>query len=380
MNNYLVDSNIWLGVDDIEQFIETFEIGRLYVPYVVLDEIDNLKTREGDKGFKARRAIRHIEKYNEFIHIIPDFTNGNEKKNDDIIISTAINNNMILITNDIGMKHKAIARGLEVQEFNEHVSIDMGVDINEPNGQKYFVNDFGIGFKNKEFTRNFSSGDKTPFKPQQFKSIGIGTISALDSYQACAMDSLVRDDITVLSGHAGSGKTLLSLAYSFQQIETQKRRKLVIFTNPTKARGSEELGFYTGDKDNKLLQNSIGGILACKLGGMLKLEALMMEGIIEIHPMSDIRGMEVSSNDIMYITEAQNVSKDLMKLAVQRCQEGCKIIIEGDFTTQVDSYMCEGMNNGMTALIKALKDYDKFAHVNLPIIRRSRIAELVDNM
>ena len=138
MNNYLVDSNIWLGVDDIEQFIETFEIGRLYVPYVVLDEIDNLKTREGDKGFKARRAIRHIEKYNEFIHIIPDFTNGNEKKNDDIIISTAINNNMILITNDIGMKHKAIARGLEVQEFNEHVSIDMGVDINEPNGQKYF--------------------------------------------------------------------------------------------------------------------------------------------------------------------------------------------------------------------------------------------------
>ena len=229
-------------------------------------------------------------------------------------------------------------------------------------------------------TRNFASGDKTSFKPQQFKSIGIGTISALDSYQACAMDSLMRDDITVLSGHAGSGKTLLSLAYSFQQIETQKRRKLVIFTNPTKARGSEELGFYTGDKDNKLLQNSIGGILACKLGGMLKLEALMMEGIIEIHPMSDIRGMEVSSNDIMYITEAQNVSKDLMKLAVQRCQEGCKIIIEGDFTTQVDSYMCEGMNNGMTALIKALKDYDKFAHVNLPIIRRSRIAELVDNM
>ena len=202
--------------------------------------------------------------------------------------------------------------------------------------------------------------------------------------QTCAlpisMDSLVRDDITVLSGHAGSGKTLLSLAYAFQELDRHARRKIVVFTNPTKARGSEELGFYKGGKDDKLLQNSIGGILACKLGSMIELEKLMMKEVIEIHPMSDIRGMEVSSQDIMFITEAQNVSKDLMKLAVQRCQEGCKIIIEGDFTTQVDSYMCEGMNNGMTALIKALKTYDKFAHINLPTIRRSRVAELVENM
>ena len=46
----------------------------------------------------------------------------------------------------------------------------------------------------------------------------------------------------------------------------------------------------------------------------------------------------MSESQIMYISEAQNLNVDLAKLAIQRCAEGAKIILEGDPQTQVDHY------------------------------------------
>ena len=381
MKKYLLDTNILMEINNFENLITELE-GSVYIPFTVLDEIDNLKTHEGLKGFKARNGIRHIKNYEEFLNFIQDTTYGDENKNDDVIISTCIENNCTLITNDIGMFYKAQARGADVITYSEKLSIPCGCEINEEVGEKYHIDDDGtIGLKYKNFKRVEPSLDKSFIvRPTQFTSFQLGTVNALDVYQVCAMDSLVRDDITVLSGHAGTGKTLLSLSYIFQEIESKRRRNLVVFTNPSKTKGSEEMGYYPGTRDEKLLSQSIGGILSTKLGSMMALEQLMLKEKIKIYPMSDIRGLEVNSQDIMYITEAQNISKELMKLAIQRCEQGCKIIIEGDFTTQIDNRFCEGENNGMIALINCLKDYPKFCHVNLPIVRRSELAELVDNM
>lgn len=78
------------------------------------------------------------------------------------------------------------------------------------------------------------------------------------------------------------------------------------------------------------------------------------------------------------LTECQNTSVELLKLCLSRASSGSKIIIEGDFTSQVDSYLYDGNNNGMKRAIEVLKGEDIFGYVELQNIWRSKLAELVD--
>jgi predicted ribonuclease YlaK len=145
-------------------------------------------------------------------------------------------------------------------------------------------------------------------------------------------------------------------------------------------RGSEELGFYSGDRIDKLLQNSIGAVLSSKLGDSLVVDMLLQQNRLEIFPVSDIRGYELHRDDILYITEAQNLTTDLVKLVVQRCSEGSKVILEGDPETQLDSWAFEGKNNGLRRIVEIFSGFSGFGHVYLPIIRRSRIAEKAEEL
>ena len=128
------------------------------------------------------------------------------------------------------------------------------------------------------------------------------------------------------------------------------------------------------------MSNSVGAILKSKLGGVEPIYQLMSENRLEILQLSDIRGFEVGPDDIMYITEAQNLNVDLIKLAIQRCAEGSKIILEGDPTTQVDHWSFEGDGNGLVRAIEVFEGYEGFSHINLPNIYRSKIADRAERM
>ena len=69
-----------------------------------------------------------------------------------------------------------------------------------------------------------------------------------------------------------------------------------------------------------------------------------------------------------------------MKLCLSRASSGCKIIIEGDYNSQVDSYMFDGDANGMKRAINVLKGEKEFGYVHLPNVWRSKIAMLVDKL
>lgn len=211
---------------------------------------------------------------------------------------------------------------------------------------------------------------------------GIGNylfqVSALDEYQMCAINSLYKDRMSVIIGPAGTGKTLLSMAYCLQKIREGAR--VHIFVNPVKTRGAEELGFYPGDRDDKLLQNFIGSILRNKIGDITEVERLIQEGSLNLYPFSDIRGIEIAKGDIMYITEAQNLSIDLIKLAIQRCAEGSKIIIEGDPQTQVDKEIFANDGSGLKRVIEVFTGEEDFSYIYLPNIYRSKFAELAEKL
>lgn len=94
--------------------------------------------------------------------------------------------------------------------------------------------------------------------------------------------------------------------------------KLYIFCNPVAVRGAAKLGYYPGDKNSKLLDSSVGNFLKSKIGDQSYVEQMIEREQIVLIPMADCRGIDIGtdSNACIYITEAQNMSIDLMKLAL----------------------------------------------------------------
>lgn len=215
----------------------------------------------------------------------------------------------------------------------------------------------------------------------RFYSNNLGQVNAREAYQSCVFDSMMNNKITMVKGKAGSGKSLLSMAFLFNRLDKHAIDKIIIFCNTTKARGAEELGYYKGTQTEKLLQSSIGSFLVSKLGDAMEVERLIMDGKLLLLPMSDIRGFDTTGMRAgIYITEAQNTSVDLMKLALQRIGEDSICIIDGDYTSQVDSYMYQGGNNGMKRISEVFRGQEFYGEVELKNIYRSKIAEIADEM
>jgi len=76
-----------------------------------------------------------------------------------------------------------------------------------------------------------------------------GKTKPKDDYQLIAMDSLKNNRITMLNGPAGAGKSYLAMTYLFDQFESGKIDKIIIFCNTVATAGAAKLGFYPGTRD-----------------------------------------------------------------------------------------------------------------------------------
>ena len=410
LKKYIVDTNVLMSLESLEGLVKYCE-GIVIIPIYVVEELDNLKTKEAERGFQARRALRNMEVIKDNIDffipqksvatVLPDAWKA--EKVDNLLIGYALtlvyqDEDVVMLSNDLNVRIKCESLGIASETYREISQIGKGwVEVklsdsefavfqegkrdqwNVPLNQYLIIKDTD-GYRVRAVYKSLGDTDWLKVNPENLGSLYLGTVSPKDAYQQCAIDSLLEDDFTVITGKAGSGKTLLSLSYCLRQIQGNAREKLVIFANPVKTKGAEQLGFYPGDRTTKLMQNSIGAMLSSKLGDEMGTEMLMQTGKVEILPVSDIRGYEVGPKQIMYITEAQNMSIDLLKLAVQRCAQGSKIILEGDVCTQVDHYTFEGANSGLRRVIDVFEGYDGFSHVDLPNIYRSHIADKAEEL
>ena len=185
----------------------------------------------------------------------------------------------------------------------------------------------------------------------------------------------------MVRGPAGSGKTYMSLGFLLSMLEKHKIDKIIVFCNTVATKDSAKLGYYPGSRDEKLLDSQIGNLLASKLGSKLEVERMMQEEKLILLPLSDIRGFDTSGMRAgVYISEAQNMSVALMKLALQRIGEDSICIIDGDDKAQVDSVEFAGNNNGMRRASKVFRNNDIYGEVTLTEIHRSRIAALAETM
>ena len=220
---------------------------------------------------------------------------------------------------------------------------------------------------------------KIPFNV--FTSRMFGHVKPIDEYQQLAMDSMRTNQITMIRGAAGTGKSYLSFAYLFELLEKREIDKIIIFCNTVATSGSARLGFYPGTRDEKLLDSQIGNLLASKIGDKGAVEAMIEHGDLVLLPMSDIRGYDTTGmNAGIYISEAQNLDIELMRLALQRIGKDSVCILDGDSETQVDLPMYNNKNNGMRRVSEIFRGDACYGEVTLQTIHRSHIAELAQKL
>lgn len=215
------------------------------------------------------------------------------------------------------------------------------------------------------------------------KSDYFGVVKPLngDIYQQMALNSFSNNQITMIKGAAGTGKSYLAVGYLMYLLEKHKIEKVIIFCNTVATANSAKLGYYPGTKDEKLLDSSIGNMLSAKLGGLFGLEQLIGQEKIQLLPLSDIRGFDTNRMKAgVYITEAQNMDISLMKLALQRIGEDSICIIDGDYNAQCDMPQYTGNNNGMRRMSEVFRGHDFYGEIELQNIYRSKISRIAQEM
>lgn len=108
---------------------------------------------------------------------------------------------------------------------------------------------------------------------------------------------------------------------------------------------------------------------------------MIQEEQLVLVPVADARGYDTTGmNAGVYIQEAQNLDIELMKLLLQRLGEDTICLIDGDDTAQVDLDAYAGLNNGIKRTVEVFKGQPFFGTVKLQKVRRSKIAEIAENM
>lgn len=400
--------------------IKQLENQKIVISSITLTELENIKSSfNKDPQIKAaaRQALRFFENnpkdYEVWIYMVdmldPITKMGLPINEDTKILATAIDyekrqhpDDVTFVTNDLALKHMANlffgrdsieSVSEEYEEYNGYQEIIMS---NEEMSLFYSHLDENIyDLKINEYLiiRNEEKeivdtlcwiGDKyRKISYHTFDSMYFGEVKPLkgDIYQNLLADSLVQNKVTMVTGPAGTGKTVMSLGYLFALLEKENLNKIIVFCNTIATKNSAKLGYLPGDRNDKLLDSQIGNLLASKLGGRMVVEQLVQEEKLVLLPLSDVRGYDTSGMRAgVYISEAQNMDIDLMKLALQRIGEDSICIIDGDLKAQVDLEEFSGYNNGMRRASEVLRGQKIYGEVALKNIHRSQLAKIIESM
>lgn len=181
--------------------------------------------------------------------------------------------------------------------------------------------------------------------------------------------------VKLLTSAWGGGKTLIALSYALEQIHNGKFQKLIFVRNNIIVADTNDIGFLPGDQAEKML---IWGMpLADHLGGEDVLKQLIDDGIIEIYPLSHIRGRSLHSS-IVICDECENMNDKLVTLLLSRIEDDSEIIFCGDIA-QIDNRKFE-KNNGISSMINNLSGQPLFGTVKLIKSERGGVPKLCDLM
>jgi phosphate starvation-inducible PhoH-like protein len=168
--------------------------------------------------------------------------------------------------------------------------------------------------------------------------------------QALYLKAIETRDLVFSIGPAGTGKTYLAVAQALRSVLSRNRRKLIL-TRPVVEAG-ENLGFLPGDLEQKIspylrpLYDAMEAFIPPEA-----LRRLEENRIIEIAPLAYMRGRTLSECFVI-LDEAQNTTKEQMKMFLTRLGEGTQAVVTGDIT-QID--LTKRSSSGLLDVISILK-------------------------
>jgi len=196
---------------------------------------------------------------------------------------------------------------------------------------------------------------------------------SLNEEQKKAKSLILDNTITVVTGLAGSGKTLAACQAGLDMLFKKEVEKIIIARPVVTAK--EEIGFLPGGIKDKL-DPFIAPIYdnMYRLYNKDKIDKEIAEGNIEIIPFAFMRGRNFS-NAFIILDEAQNITDTQMELAITRLCEGSKMVIVGD-TGQID--LRDKKDSGLFFLTKAIAhSIEGVSYIHLKTNHRHPIVESV---
>ena len=400
-----LDTNALLNLGE-NAFKEQFVISQK-----TLEEIENIKCSSGKDGeikYKARNIARLLDKNIEKYKVLPI---TKEIKNiiidlyldetpDNIILSSAYlenkSNPLIVVSDDINVKFisrnifNLTTKGIDeinlVNTEDEYKGyIEVVMDDDEMSNFYSNIHDNTYGLLENEYivikngngdivdNRKWNGVEYKPLSYKQIKNEFSGRVKPINPRQVLAFDMIQNPDITikVLSGKWGSGKDYIMISNALELIRQGKFDKLVYIRNAIGLSDAKEIGYLPGSLEEKM--EPFTAALADHLGGQQGLDFQMMQGNIVIENLAFIRG-RTYINSIVYVSEAENLTKNQIQLLISRIGEDSSLWLNGDYK-QVDSPVFR-MNNGLLSAINYLKGHPKFGFVKLDKTERSETAAM----
>ena len=454
VKNYVIDTNVMIHDP---YFMYQFEENEIIIPLVTLEELDGLKKAEGVVGYHARKVLNELASIREegdllrgiplpsggsirvetnYVDVMNLPTDMDPKKNDNRILSVVKGiaerekeKPTILVTKDMCMTVKADALGIKVEDYEtDKISTDDlyqgyqemylpsklidemyqgGISVEELPEERgdLYPNQF-IHIKSHDQMGHESIGKVQNGKVVPLEYTGEYTwgLKPLNMEQTMAMELLHDPKVSFLSiiGGAGSGKTILSIAYALQSVLENNRFRKIIIVRPVVPAG-HDIGYLPGEEKEKLkpwmqaFYDAIDNLFDAKQkeekqerwrkdfhGGKPTfnvdhfIQTYMEAGIIEMKTFNYMRGRTLS-NALVIVDEAQETTPHLAKLMLTRAGEGTKFLFLGDPSdNQIDNVLVDSKSNGLVYTVDRMKRFEITGHITLNQVERSPLAKIAE--
>ena len=189
------------------------------------------------------------------------------------------------------------------------------------------------------------------------------------------VEGIRKNTITFGVGPAGTGKTYLAVALAVRAFKNKEVQRIIL-TRPAVEAG-EKLGFLPGDLQNKVdpylrpLYDALFDML-----GSESFQRNMEKGHIEVAPLAYMRGRTLDDSFII-LDEAQNTTREQMKMFLTRLGFNSKMVITGDIT-QID--LPDVKRSGLVQAIRVLKNIDDIATCHFTekdVVRHRLVQDIV---
>jgi PhoH-like ATPase len=202
--------------------------------------------------------------------------------------------------------------------------------------------------------------------------------------QAMALHALLDPhiDLVILTGPAGSGKTVLALAAALEMVVEKNMYDKIIVTRST-PEIAESIGFLPGTEEEKMapwlsaITDSLEALHHQDVNTSGSLSYIMEKANIQFKSVNFMRGRSIQ-NAIVILDESQNLTASQLKTIITRCGEGTKLIVGGNLA-QIDSNYLSAVTSGLTYLVEKFKHFSGSSTIMLDGVVRSRLAEFAEN-